>query len=162
LSVAREVYSRAVLNALEAGVSVSALAGELGVSRQAVFQMRKRAKPAIQRLADAELAREVRDIERRWEGLVSTFADQFGSMESDRVHQAQLNRQSKAKKARRRTRLSVKGQRLAFAEQRLLAEMSEHREIPVFQHAFGQLTRLEELVQERNRRQATGGVFDGI
>ncbi len=44
LSVAREEYSRAVLNALDSGVSVAALAGELGVSRQAVNQMRKRAK----------------------------------------------------------------------------------------------------------------------
>ena len=44
LSVAREVYSRAVLNALESGVPVSRLAAALGVSRQAVNQLRLRSR----------------------------------------------------------------------------------------------------------------------
>ena len=159
---------RSILAARDAGLTHREIADALGITRQAVGlylahrQPKPNSKPKPKTtskanprpvLTDSELDTRIRDIERKWETLVAFYAEQWGDVDSDRRQQAILNRQSAAKKTRRRTKLSVKGSRLAYAETELLKLCHDQRDsVPEFALALNQLTILEELIQERNRR----------
>lgn len=156
-SEAQEAFNLAVVQAVRAGANQSELARQVGLTRQAISLIVSRHEPS-----DADLDARIVEIQDKWNKLVTFYSDQWnlrdtgklrkGQCDSDTGWQNDRNKASGAKKARRNP-LNVKSQRFAFAETKLLALMHEQRDqVPVFATALRELTRLDQLLQERSRR----------
>jgi transcriptional regulator with XRE-family HTH domain len=157
IGVARDAYAAAVVAALDAGVSVAQLAEELGVSRQAVNQLRKRRASVVD--DTAELEARAADIRGRWDESVRRYGEQWESPALDRIMQAKKNGVARKRARKGLPRLAtVAEERRGYAEGLLLEAIrrSPDRFVKV-RAELEELARLERILE--SRMEARSGIF---